>query len=244
VVATVAEPTMCAWSPDAALIACTSGNARYLTLGRQFGNLSPNRIAIVRLRDGVVTTVSDSASINVSPVWSRDGRWLYYVSTRDGRGDIYAQRMTRDGGADGPVLRLTTGLGANTITLSTDGSRFAYALYAPTSNVWSLPIPPEGAPTSAAAATPVTSGEQVIENLSVSYDGRWLIYDSNLAGNADVYRLPVAGGEPERLTNDASDEFAPVLSPDGAEIAFHSWRTGSRDLWVQPLDGGHRTAAH
>jgi Tol biopolymer transport system component len=77
----------------------------------------------------------------------------------------------------------------------------------------------------------------VIENPSVSYDGRWLVFDSNVAGNSDIYRVPVTGGEPERLTSDPSEDFAGVLSPDGTEVAFHSWRTGSRDLWVQPLDG-------
>src|SRR5688572_16271242 len=236
-VARLAEATMCAWSPDAALIACSSGNARYFKLGSGFGNLSPNRIAIVRVSDGAVTTVSDSVAINVSPVWSRDGRTLYYVSTRDGPGDVYAQRITRDGRADDTPVRLTTGLGANSISLSADGSRLAYSIYSPTSNIWSLPIPGES-PTSAAGAVPVTIGAQVIENLSVSSDGRWLLYESNLAGNSDLYRWPVAGGESERLTSDPADEFAPALSPDGTEIAFHSWRTGSRDLWVQPLDGG------
>ena len=236
-VARLAEATMCAWSPDATFIACASGNARYFKLGAQFGNLSPNRIVIVRVSDGAVTTASDSVEINVSPVWSRDGRSLYYVSTRDGRGDVYSQRITRDGSADGTPVRLTTGLGANSISLSADGSRLAYSIYSPTSNTWSMPIP-DGAPTSAEGAVPVTSGAQVIENLNVSRDGRWLLYESNLAGNSDIYRWPLAGGESERLTSDLTDEFAPALSPDGTEIAFHSWRTGSRDLWVQPLDGG------
>ena len=236
VVARLLEPATCAWSPDAELIACSSGNARYVSLGPQFGNLSPNRIAVIRVRDGAVASASDSSSINVSPVWSRDGRWLYYISNRDGKGDVYAQRMTRDGRADGSSLRLTTGLGAQTISLSADGSRLAYALLSATSHVWSLPVP-AGAAVSAAGATPVTSGSQVIENLTVSYDERWLVFDSNVAGNSDIYRVSVTGGEPERLTSDPSDDFAGALSPDGSEVAFHSWRSGSRDLWVQPLDG-------
>ena len=235
-IAPILEPTVCAWSPNAELIACGSGNSRYLTVGVQFGNLSPNRILVVRVRDGATTTVTDSASINVSPVWSRDGRSIYYVSTRDGRGDIYTQRLSRDGHAEDVATRLTTGLGANSISLSANGSRLAFAIYTPTSNIWSLSLP-AGAPISAASATPVTTGVQVIENLNVSHDGRWLVYESNLAGNSDIYRLRLAGGEPERLTSDSGDEFSGDLSPDGTEIAYHSWRTGSRDIWVQPLDG-------
>ena len=237
VVAKLPEPTLCAWSPNGKLIACGSGNARYLTLGSQFGNLSPDRIVVFAANGGATATITDSSSVNVSPVWSRDGRWLYYVSNRDGRGDVYAQHIAGDGRADAKLLRLTTGLGANSISLSADGSRLAYAIYTPTSNIWSLPLP-TGPVVTAASAVPVTIGAQVIENLNVSHDGRWLLYESDVAGSSDIYRIPLAGGTAERLTSDPADEFSADLSPDGREIAFHSWRTGSRDLWVQPLDGG------
>jgi Tol biopolymer transport system component len=50
--------------------------------------------------------------------------------------------------------------------------------------------------------------------------------------------MSLPGGTPERLTTDLSDDFFPSPSPDGREVAFHSWRGGSRDIWVVPLDGG------
>lgn len=79
---------------------------------------------------------------------------------------------------------------------------------------------------------------QGIEAMLVSRDGRWLVFDSNLRGNADIYRVPVSGGQPEQLTSDPAHEFAPDLSPDGKEIVCHSWRTGTRDIEVKPLAGG------
>ncbi len=36
--ARIPEAALCSWSPDGALIACASGNARYQTVGGQFGN--------------------------------------------------------------------------------------------------------------------------------------------------------------------------------------------------------------
>jgi serine/threonine-protein kinase len=230
------EPALCTWSPSGTLIACVSGNARYLTVGPQFGNLSPTRIVVCRVSDGALEIVTDSTSINETPVWSPDGRWLYYVSNRRGRGDVYAQRIGGSGHPSGAPVRLTTGLGAQSISVSADGSRFAYGVYTARANIWSLPVP-TSPPVTAAGATPVTTGTQVVENLRVSRDGKWLLYDSNRSGNADIYRLPLSGGEPDRLTSDPADDFAPDLSPDDQEVAFHSWRAGSRDIYVQPLDG-------
>jgi Tol biopolymer transport system component len=235
-VSRIFEPSLCSWSPDGMLIACASGNATYLLVGNELGNLSPNRIVICRVRDGAVATVTDSISLNVSPVWAPDARWLYYVSNRRGPRDVYALRITRSGQASGQPVRLSTGLGAQSISISGNGSRFAYAVYSDKANIWSLPLPSRP-PSSTAAATPVTTGSQVIEDVRLSRDNRWLYYDSDRAGNADAYRLPVAGGEPERLTTDPSDDFAPDPSPDNREVAFHSWRSGSRDIYVLPLDG-------
>jgi TolB protein len=93
-------------------------------------------------------------------------------------------------------------------------------------------------PVSVSAATPITSGNQVIETIFVSPDEHWLFYDTNLGGHSDVYRMALPHGEAERLTNDPADDFAPRLSPNGREVVFHSWRGGSRDIYVMPLDGG------
>jgi Tol biopolymer transport system component len=85
---------------------------------------------------------------------------------------------------------------------------------------------------------PVTSGNQTVEGVRVSPDGRWLVYDSDLSGNSDVYRVPIAGGDVERLARGPSDEFRGALSPSGRELAYHSFKTGSRNIFVMALDGG------
>jgi hypothetical protein len=87
-------------------------------------------------------------------------------------------------------------------------------------------------------ATPLTSGDQIIEMMRPSPDGEWLLYDSTLYGSADIFRIPTSGGPPERLTTHPSHEFAPAVSRDGRLLAFHSFRTGTRDVFVQLLEGG------
>jgi serine/threonine protein kinase/Tol biopolymer transport system component len=235
-IARVFEGNGCVWSPDGADVACSSGNAISLTVGTLFGNVSPSKIVTVRVSDGRVVPITDSLSLNQSPVWSPDGSWLYYVSNRYGPRDIFAQRISA-GSPEGPALRLTTGLNAHTVSLSGDGRRLAYASIDIESNAWSMPIPAHP-PGSVSSSIQLTHGSQYIEAVVPSEDGRWLYYDSDMSGNMDIYRMALPGGVPERLTTDSSDDFFPDPSPDGREVAFHSWRGGSRDIWVMPLDGG------
>src|SRR5205807_6512375 len=110
-------------------------------LGPMFGNLAPSRIVVVPATGGEVVSVSDSGSVNQSPVWSRDGKTLYYVSDRDGPRDIYALPIDGQGRPRNAPLRLTTGIGAQSIDFSPDGVHLVYAVYASSANVWALPIP-------------------------------------------------------------------------------------------------------
>src|SRR6185437_9463935 len=232
--ARVAEASLCQWAPSGRAIACASGNSWYSRVGHFLGNLSPSRIVVVQVADGRVTTVTDSTSINQSPVWSGDGRWLYFVSNRLGPEDVFALAIGRDGSASGSPIRVTTGLAAHGIAVSKDGTRFAYDVLTATANIWSLPFPPGRA--TQADARALTSGAQVVEGISVSRDGAWVYFDSDVSGHSELYRqrpplpeLPFfSGGDPEQLSFDSVDDFSPAISPDGRELAFHSWRSGSR----------------
>ena len=180
--------------------------------------------------------MTDSTGINHSPIWSSDGRFIYFVSDREGPTDIY--RLPA-GGARRVPERLTVGLGAQSLSLSADGRRLAYNVYRTVGNVWSVPFGRR--PMSLRDATQVTRGNQSAENPNVSADGKLVYFDSDLSGTSQLYRVPVGGGEQERLTTDNHQDFAPAPSPDGHTLAFHSTRTGSRDVWLQSLDDGTLT---
>lgn len=227
----------CVWSPTGKWIACVALNSESVLPGTTFGNLAPSAILVFPAAGGAPIRLVEAQAFNQSPVWTPDGSQLLFVSNRDGPRDVYAMSLASSGRSHGTLTRLTTGLGAISISLSADGRRLGYAVYTARANIWSLPIP-SGAPITADRAMPVTSGNQVIEAMHVSRDSRWLLYDSDLHGNSDIYRIPLSGGPAEQLTNDPADEFAPDLSPDGRAVAYHSWRTGTRDIEVKPLDGG------
>ncbi|MFC5993832.1 S41 family peptidase [Pseudonocardia hispaniensis] len=54
----------------------------------------------------------------------------------------------------------------------------------------------------------------------------------------DVWCAPVVGGRAHRLTADVVPAAHPRLSPDGARVAWTSWREGAPEVFVSDLAGG------
>jgi len=69
-----------------------------------------------------------------------------------------------------------------------------------------------------------------IVNPVVSPDGRAIAFTAM----GDLWVLPL-GGQPVQITNDAAVELDPAWSPDSAQLAFASDRSGHMDLWVRDL---------
>ena len=229
------DMTACRWQPNGRLVACVAGNGEANRPGATFGNIAPSAIVLLPIDGGARREITDRKSLHQSPVWSADGRRLYYISDREGTRDIYEREIGRDGDASGPEMRLTTGLNAHSMSLA--GSHVVYSVYSSRANIWTLPIPVSGV-SSAESATARTSAAQTVESVHASHDGKWLVFDATRSGRSDLYRMPINGGAAERLVHEAFDVFVPALSPDGGLLAYHSWRTGTRDIEVKPLDGG------
>ena len=228
----------CAWAPRGDHIACVV-TRNFSAIGRLMGNAGPSAIIVTPANGGTPVAVTDSASLNTSPVWSPDGRRLYFVSNRHRQRDIYDLSVGDDGRARGEPHRLTTALNAASLSLSDDGRHLAYSVYTPQANIWSLPIVPR-APATSATATQVTSGHQLIESMFATADGKTLFYDSDRNGNSDIWRLRLGDSQPEAMTHDPADAFGPNLSADGQRLAFYSYRDGSEHgvIMVKPMDGG------
>lgn len=76
----------------------------------------------------------------------------------------------------------------------------------------------------------------------VSPDGKWIAYqigDVNMDANraiAQIYLIPVAGGDTKQLTTGDRSSSSPRWSPDGSRIAFV---TGGQ-IWTMNVSGGDR----
>jgi dipeptidyl aminopeptidase/acylaminoacyl peptidase len=118
--------------------------------------------------------------------------------------------------------------------VSPDGRRVAYTAQAvsrtkkqklPRAAIWVAPV--DGS-TPARRWTPGTSNDH---SPRWSPDGRWLAFLSDRAeeGKHQLYRLPVGGGEAERLTDWKGGISAFAWSPDSARLAF----TAADESWAE-----------
>lgn len=79
----------------------------------------------------------------------------------------------------------------------------------------------------------------------ISPDGKWVAYTVSWGDlkkdrrDTDIYVIPIAGGEPLRLTSSDKPETTPRFSPDGKWLAFLSGRLGSHtQVWLMNRAGG------
>jgi len=217
-----------AWSPDGKRIACT---------GFVGPGVATSQIWSVR-RDGTdPIPVTEGKIFDHNPVWSSDGKQLFFISDRGGNKDVWWVPIDSRGKLTGPPRPLTTGAGVGAIAISRDGAKLAYSKIVERSNIWSIPIVPDRRLT-LEDAQPLTSENHYIENLSISPDGEWIAFDSNRSGNMDIWMMRKDGSGLRQLTTNPAHDWTPHWSPDGEQIAFHSLRTGNRDPYVLPVAGG------
>jgi len=226
-----------AWSPDGRLIAYVNGNANWRTRA----NVAASSIWVVGAQGGEPQRVTENDHhLNVSPTWL-DARHLLFVSDRDGQHGVYVVEVGPNGPRGAP--RAVPGVAdVHSISYSIASRRLAFAKLTLHQNIWAYPLG-RTAPISIRDGRPVTTGTQIIETHDVSPDGKWIVFDGNLRGHMDLFKMPSGGGQAVPLTSGSVGGTFPRWSPNGREVVYQTaGAPDSQDIMLVSAEGGSPVA--
>ncbi len=183
-------------------------------------DVAPNgRKAVVGIRgelfliptdEGDVKPLSLGASRDQEPRYSPDGKFITFLSDRDGSEELYI--IGSDGNGDPKKITQIDAL-KTSYTWSPDSKKIAIASSDGKLRVYDV----EAKSTKEIASAKYGN----MGRPSWSPDGTWLVYSkADVTRTSDVYLLPTAGGEEKKVTFDSANDMNPRFSFDGTKIIF------------------------
>src|SRR5262249_31541318 len=121
-------------------------------------------------------------------------------------------------------------VGDTYVAFAPDGETLAFVRYLGQSvgDIHLLRMKSDGTPRG--APTRLTFDEQLIAGLDWSPDGRDIIFASRRSVDRSLWRIPAAGGTPERLTAGGENAMYPAVSRQGNRLAYVRWASDS-NIW-------------
>jgi Tol biopolymer transport system component len=185
--------------------------------------------------------VTDGAAVDWNPVWSPDGRYLYFGSNRGGTLNLWRVAIDEASGRtlSAPEPVTTPSRWSGFFSISGDGLHIAYLSQHPMSSVERVAFDPV-AGRIVGAPTTIVRGSLLMTEPDISPDGEWIVLRSH--GVQDhLYVVKPDGTALRQITADAHRDRDPKWSPDGKRIAFHSDRSGPYQAWTILPDGSGLT---
>ena len=163
---------------------------------------------------GTLSPLTTNAATEFDPVWSRDGRELFYVLDRP---PFELQRMAPDAPDTGrPLWNEPAKLDTTSIAVSPDGRTLAFVLHADKTgrDIYARPV--DGS----APAQALRASRSEERSVSFSPDGTWIVYQSNELGHPEVYAQPFPGPG-DRIQLSAGGGTDPVWARNGEILFLH-----------------------
>jgi len=172
------------------------------------------------------TVILQSTDPIMSPAWSPDSRRLAYVSFENNRSSVWVQTLRT-----GNRIQVSNKPGINGApSFSPDGKQLALTLGGIDGNldIHVLDL-------ATRQTRRLTTHRAIDTEGSWSPDGRYIYFTSDRSGGPQVYRVPAAGGTPERVTFEGSYNARPRLSEDGKRLAMVHLDRGNYRIAVMDL---------
>jgi serine/threonine protein kinase len=178
--------------------------------------------------------VTSDPPLDWNPVWSPDGKYLYFSSNRGGSMNLWRVPIDEPSGKvlGQPEPVTTPSPYSGHINISRDGRRLVYVQQAISRNIESIAFDP---------STEKVVGERVAVTkgyvTDLSPDGKSLVFFSFGQQQEDIFVIGVDGKGLRQLTDDPRRDREPRWAPDGKNIAFYSNRSGKYEIWTIAADG-------
>jgi Tol biopolymer transport system component len=191
----------------------------------------------VPVEGGKAIQVTDDSFLNWNPVWSRDGRHLYFASDRGGTMNLWRVPIDEESGRllGEPEPVPTPSQSSSFLSLSRDERRILYASNDSASSLENAGFDP-AAGRLTGPLLPVNRGLKSVSSAEISPDGQWIVFDTS-APYEDLFLIRVDGSGLRRLTDDVHKDRSPHWSPAGDRILFYSNRGGHYQPWTIRPDG-------
>ena len=188
---------------------------------------------------GAPVQLTNDAPTDWNPVWSPDGRSLFFASNRGGSMNLWRVPVDEVSGAvlGQPEPVTTPSPYSGYLSVSGDGRRIAYAHVTSAENLFTIGFDPSREAT-AGQPTAITHGTRTTVFPDLSPDGEWIAAGARVGeAQEDLVVMRTDGTGLRKLTDDAHRDREPKWSPDGKTIAFYSDRSGTFQIWAINVDG-------
>ncbi len=224
-----ADASFPSWSPSGKRIAYWFYTAAF----------SKREIATIPAGGGEPVIVAKDFSVsNWNPVWSPDGKFLYFVSSKGGSINFWRVRIDETSGAvlSEPEPIVTPSKFSRHLNFSRDGKRMIYVQTNNQANIQGLAFDATAGKT---VGVPfwITQGDREITRAELSPDGTRFVMRIIRRTQDDIVTVSRDGREWRDVTNDAPFDRFVRWSPDGKQLAFSSDRNGGAEIWICNNDG-------
>ena len=225
------EPIAVSWSADSKWVAFPKVSSPEKKTESASEHFDIHMVNVESAEERVLPDPSPDCINMWQPAFSPDGKYLASVcALTEGVARIYLQ--TPDGKNSRKIVETWSSEGFSGLAWTADSHSL---LYSPDHHLWRVSLA-GGKPEKLLFA-------QAVESVAIARAGNRLAY-AQVRHPGNIWKLELASqrksaGPAAKLISSSRGDAGPHVSPDGARIAFQSWRSGSPEVWMCDRDASN-----